>query len=77
MTFIGTNNINPTKQMDERTKNAIDMILASIRMEMDIIIHNVCDTYVRKRIIDACELGRSTGAIEALEAMDKKIVEKP
>lgn len=54
-------------------KEAIDIILSSIRMEMEMVIYNLCDTYVRKRIVDAYELGKSTGAIEALKNVQGKI----
>jgi hypothetical protein len=54
-------------------KGTIDIILASIRIEMETVIYKVCDTYVRKRIVDAYELGKSTGAVEALEEIKKKV----
>ena len=54
-------------------KEAIDIILASIRMEMEMVIYNLCDTYVRKRIVDAYKLGKSSGAIEALTTVNEKI----
>lgn len=49
--------------MDEQTKQAIDIILKTIQMEMRDIIY--------RNLIYAYELGQSSGAIEALEAVKK------
>jgi hypothetical protein len=46
-------------------KEAIDIILKTIQLEMAELI--------RKHLVSAYELGKSTGAVEALEAIKKDV----